>query len=344
MMDSLNFRSDFKDDYIFLMTDDTGMFQHSYFGVPNPIYGYTTDDNARALIMAVMLYERYHEKKYLDLIYRYSLFLLNAQNKDGKFKNFMSYDRRWLEKEGSEDCLGRCIWALGFALFSDCTPKGVKAALANVLKKALPNVASLEHIRAKAYSIIGLSFIDDSDSKGLVYDMAQSLCTQYDEHKDGEWKWFEDDVTYCNSVLPRSLFSAYRITGDKEFLRVAEESLEFLENITFKHGYFKPVGCNGWLHKGKKPAEYDQQPVEACGTVLTYLEGYKATGNENYKDKAKKCHAWYEGENSKGLSLIDADTGGCYDGLKDKGINLDMGAESLISYVVSFLKMCSIKV
>jgi len=114
-----------KDDHIFRMTDDTGMLQHSKYSLPDPNHGYTTDDNARALIMALMLYKKYGEKKYLDLVYRYSSFLLNAQNEKGKFKNFMGYDRKWLEDEGSEDCFGRCLWAIGFALSGDFTPRGV---------------------------------------------------------------------------------------------------------------------------------------------------------------------------------------------------------------------------
>jgi len=126
---------------------------------------------------------------------------------------------------------------------------------------------NLSYLRGKAYSAIGLSFFDGDDSKELVFSIAQSLCCQYDEHKDGEWKWFEDVVSYCNSVLPWSLLTAYKVTGEKRFLETAEESLDFLGKITFKDGYFKPVGCNGWFKKGKEQAEFDEQPVEACEAV-----------------------------------------------------------------------------
>ncbi|HHW00174.1 MAG TPA: glycosyltransferase [Clostridiaceae bacterium] len=328
-----------KDDHIFRLTDDTGMLQHSKCWVPDPRHGYTTDDNARALIMSIMLYKTYGEKKYVDLIYRYSSFLLNAQNEQGKFKNFMSYDRKWLEDEGSEDCFGRCIWALGYALSSEYTPKGVKQALTYVFKKALPNIKSLSYPRAKAYSVIGLSFLDNIEIKNLIYDMAQSLCCLYDKHADNDWKWFENTVTYCNSVLPWSLFAAYRVMGNNKFLETAEESMSFLENILFKEGYFKPVGCNGWLTKGGKAAEFDEQPVEACEAVLAYMEAYEATGNGKYLKKAKDCHAWYEGSNSKGLCLIENETGGCFDGLTAQGVNHNMGAESIISYIISCLSI-----
>jgi hypothetical protein len=328
-----------KDDHIFRLTDDTGMLQHSKYSLPDPHHGYTADDNARALIMALMLYERYEKEKYLNLIYRYASFLLNAQNEKGRFKNFMRYDRKWLEEEGSEDCFGRCLWALGFALSNRHTPRGVKHGLSYMLRKAMPHVAALNSPRSKAYSIIGLAHLEGEGIRRLVFDMARSLCNQYDEFRDGEWKWFENIVAYCNNVLPWSLIKAYRATGEKKFLDVAEESLEFLGRVTFKNEYFKPVGCNGWLVKGGHPAEFDEQPVEACEGVLTYLEAYEATAESNYLQKAEKCHKWYEGFNSKGISLIDSETGGCYDGLTQDGLNLNMGAESLVSYVISYMKI-----
>lgn len=329
-------------DHIFRLTDDTGMMQHSKYGIPDPRYGYTTDDNARALIMALMLYERYREKKYLDLVYRYSSFLLNAQNEKGKFKNFMAYDRKWLEEEGSEDCFGRCLWALSFAVSNESTPMGIKHGLLHLLKEAMPHVASLTWLRAKAYSIIGLAHLENEDAKKIVFETAQSLCQKYEENRDGEWKWFEDNVTYCNNILPWSLIAAYKATGEKKFLDTAEESLDFLGRVTFEDGYFKPVGCDGWLSKGGKPAEFDEQTVEACEGVFAHLEAYEATGKKKYLQRAKICHAWYEGANSKGISLIDCETGGCYDALTRKGVNLNMGAESLVPYVISYMKISSV--
>ena len=325
----------FMDDHIFRLTDDTGMLQHSKYSLPDPNHGYTTDDNARALIMALMLYERYESKKYLDLVYRYASFLLNAQNENGRFRNFMGYDRKWLEEEGSEDCFGRCLWALGFAISNRHTPKGVKNGLIHMLGKAVPHTAALVSPRAKAYSVIGLAHLDDEDTVKLIYDLANSLSSQYDEYRDGEWKVFEYIAAYSKFVLPWSMLVSYRVTGDKKFLDVGAESLDFFGRICFRNGYFKPVGCNGWLLKGGQPAEFDEQPVEACEGVLTYLEAYRTTGRDAYLQYAEKCHQWYLGLNSLGISLIDAETGGCYDGLTRDGPNLNMGAESIISYAIS---------
>jgi uncharacterized protein YyaL (SSP411 family) len=143
-------------------------------------------------------------------------------------------------------------------------------------------------------------------------------------------------------VLPWSLIEAYKVTGKDKFLQTAEESLDFLSKVTFREGYFKPVGCNGWFVKGKTPAEFDEQPVEACEGVFTYLATYEATGSRSYLQKAKQCYEWYRGFNSKKTSLIDSESGGCYDGLKENGLNRNIGAESLVSYVMAFLKISSI--
>lgn len=327
--------NELKDDYIFRLTDDTGMLQHSKYSLPDPNKGYSTDDNARAFIMALMLYEKYKKKKYLDLIYRYGSFLLYAQNEKGRFRNFMGYDRKWLEEEGSEDCFGRCLWALGFGISSRYTPEGIKQGLIYMLDRAIPHVTDLKYPRSKAYSIVGLAHLERKDSRELVFLLARSLCNLFDENRDGGWKWFENIVTYCNFVLPWSLIKAYRVTGENRFLHVAEESLGFLSETVFREGYFKPVGCKGWYVKGQEPAEYDEQTVEACEGVLTYLDAYKATGKPEYLIKAEKCHKWYNGLNSKKLSLVDPESGGCYDGLTTNGLNMNMGAESLISFVIS---------
>ena len=326
-----------KDDYIFKLTDDTGMLQHSSFGVPDPAYGYTADDNARALAMAVVLYERYGGKQYAELLYRYSSFLLNARNERGTFRNFLGYDRKWLEEEGSEDCFGRCILALGLALSNRYTPGDAKGALELLLKRALPNVTRLKYPRAEAYSVIGLSALESRYSKRLVSDLAASIVKRYEKYGDGEWRWFENSVTYCNGVLPASLFAAYRATGKEDFKNIGRESLEFLESLTFRNGYFKPVGCKGWMRKGGSPAEFDEQPVEACDAVLAYMEAYYATGDEKYLQKARKCHAWYDGANSAGIPLVNSENGGCYDGITKEGLNRNMGAESTVSYVISYL-------
>ncbi|MBT1280359.1 beta-L-arabinofuranosidase domain-containing protein [Thermoanaerobacter sp. CM-CNRG TB177] len=329
--------------HLFNLTDDTGILQHSLYSIPDLTKGYTTDDNTRALIAASMLYEVYKDEKYLELLRRYLSFLIYAQNSKGYFRNFMNYNREFIEEVGSEDCFGRCLWSLGYLLNTNLS-NGFKNVALALLKKALPNVANLNFLRGNAYSLIGLSLLYNSDVtefnkekiKNLMISISKKIVQRYRQNKDGEWKWFENVMTYSNAVIPWSLLKVYTVTKDEEVLEVAKESMEFLAKVTFKNDYFKPVGCKGWYKKGnEKPAEFDEQPIEACETALMYTEAYKIFKEEKYREKAFKCYKWFLGENSKNVSLVDEETGGCYDGLTKDGVNLNEGAESVISLIIT---------
>ena len=326
--------------YLFAITDDVGIFQHSIYGIPDLSKGYTTDDNSRALILAVMLFERYKKRKYLGLIYKYLAFMLYAQNDDGKFKNFMNFNREFLEEEGSEDCFGRCLWALGRTISSSSIPENIKKSCWHMINKALKHWPNLNSPRAKAYSIVGLSYLTERlEVINHIENLSKSLVEQYIQYKDGDWHWFEDSITYGNAFFPWSLFKAYKILKKDVLLETSRTSMDFLEDITLKNAYFKPVGCNGWLLKGKKAAEYDEQPIEACETLLLYLDYYEITKDKKCLDNAVKCFCWYTGQNSKGLSLIDDETGACYDGLNENGLNYNQGSESIISYGIAFMEI-----
>ncbi|WP_094552202.1 glycosyltransferase [Petroclostridium xylanilyticum] len=357
----------FNCDHIFRLTDDTGIFQHAKYGVPDPTKGYTTDDNARALIAAAALYGRFRDKKYLELTYRYLSFILNAQNPKGKFKNFMNYNREFIEEEGSEDCFGRCLWALGYALSRNSVPQDIKKTCRYIIGKALPNVNHLNFPRAKAYSILGMGYMasqphrkfcvkccgsvfhkysffcsDNSriqDIYSCINKLSEELVERYEQFCTDDWHWFEDIITYSNAVLPWSLLVAYKILKSKKYLEIALESLNFLEKITFANGYFKPVGCKGWMSRGKEPAAFDEQPLEACETTLMYLQAYEILKEKKYLEKARECFEWYHGKNSKNIKLIDRQSGGCYDGITDNGVNLNQGAESIISYCIAHMAL-----
>jgi len=325
-------------DYLFTLTDDVGIFQHSVYGIPDPRKGYTTDDNCRALILAVMLLEK--ESKYLSLVCKYLTFILNAQNENGKFKNFMNYNREFMESEGSEDCFGRCLWALGRTISSHAIPKNIKKTCQHILNKILENWSKLDSPRAKAYSIVGLSYLEETEEViSHINILSMALVAQYKQYNDGDWHWFEDSITYGNAFFPWSLLRAYRILKKDVLLDIAKESIDFLGDITIKDAYFKPIGCNGWLIKGGKTAEYDEQPIEACETLLLYLDFYEITKDKKHLDNAVKCFCWYTGQNSKGLSLIDEETSACYDGLNETGLNYNQGSESIISYGIAFMEI-----
>lgn len=326
--------------YLFAMTDDTGILQHGVYGVADPRKGYTTDDNSRALILAVMLFEKFNKEEYLLLIYRYISFMLNAQNDNGRFKNFLDYNRVFTEKEGSEDCLGRCLWALGRTISSPSVPENMKRTCMHMLNKVLEHWPTLRSPRAKAYLITGLCCLKKTEEIiNRIEELSMSLAEQYGHYRDGDWRWFEDSLTYGNAFLPLSLFKACKLVKKDILLGIARESMDFLGSITLKNNFFKPVGCNGWYEKGKTPAEFDEQPLEACEAVLAYLSYYEAVKERQYLNNAVICFSWFTGMNSKGLPLIDKETGACYDGLNEAGINYNQGSESLVSYGIALMEI-----
>lgn len=324
------------DRYVFRMTDDTGMFQHAVSGVPDPSEGYTSDDNARALMMAALLYERSPEPKYEDLLYRYTAFLLYAQ-KGGWFRNFMGYDRRFLERRGSEDSFGRCLFALGFTASRSGLPHSVGEAAEKLLRKTYRSCSSLSHLKGKAYALAGLLLWDDPAALPGAEMLCDSLVDTYAQCRREDWRWFEDRMTYCSGILPLSLLTAREKLGKKQAFEVAVESLDFLLSATLRGGIFRPIGCRGWFERGGAPAEYDEQPVEACCTMLACLAALRATGDEKYRRAASLCYRWYLGENSARMPLIDPDTGGCFDGLVQNGYNGNQGAESIVCWMIAFL-------
>jgi hypothetical protein len=325
--------------HIFRMTDDTGMFQHARYSIPDLDKGYTTDDNARALIMAVMLHENLPKAEYLSLVYRYLGFVLYAQSESGGFRNFMTYSRQFTEDEGSEDCFGRCIWALGYTLASPAMPGGIKRACAAAVKRALSRIPTITSLRGQASTMIGLGLIGGNEAKCFMPVLAQSLLKQFDQCAKKEWHWFEDELTYDNAGLPWALFVAYRQLGQDKLLRTARKSLDFIDQVTFRNGYFQAIGCKGWMVQGAEPAQYDEQPIEACASALTHLVAYDVTGDGAMLELARRSFAWYWGKNSCGESLIDGETGGCCDGITPDGINQNQGAESIVGYCIAQLSV-----
>lgn len=324
------------DRYLFRITDDTGMFQHAVSGMPDPSEGYTSDDNARALILAALLYRRSPEQKYEDLLYRYTRFLLYAQ-KGGWFRNFMGYDRRFLERRGSEDCFGRCLCALGFTVSDPELPRPVREAARKLLEKTYRSCSTLSFLKGKAYALAGLLLWGDPAALPGAEMLSESIVDTYAQCRREDWRWFEDRITYCSGILPLSLLLAHERAGWKQALGVGLESLDFLLSATLRDEFFHPVGCRGWYEKGGTPAEYDEQPVEACSTMLACLAAHRITGEKKYREAAARCHRWYLGENSHRLPLVDPETGGCLDGLTKAGFNGNEGAESIVCWLIAAL-------
>jgi len=322
------------------LTDDIGIYQHAKFIVPNREYGYCTDDNARAVIAMTKYYAQYTEPEALKLFDTYLSFIMHSQNNDGSIRNFMNFDRTWLKKEPINDALGRVLWALGtvmakppfpsyLPIIKDCFDKSVK-----YVKKQYP--------RGMAYSILGMSdylkqFPGASDIKRQLAIATEELIAQYEESKLPDWQWFEDALTYDNAILPHALFVAGFVFGNKKYFDVAEKTCEFLLEKTFNGNHFSFVGCKGWYERGGTKAAFDQQPIEAASTVMMLRAAYDATQNSKFLTLQRKAFDWFLGENDLHIPVYDFRTKGCNDGLVPGGVNINQGAESTLSFLLSLL-------
>lgn len=332
----------FKLDHIERITDSTGIFQHATYGVPNYHEGYCLDDNARALLMALMAYRRTKSEQSLRLIPIYLSYILYAQNPDGTFKNFMSYERKFLDDVGSEDSFGRAIWAIGYALAH--SPKDAYYQVAyQIFFKSFQQFEKVQSIRCIANVILGIYHYlkenpTDEGMIALTKKLAYRLLDEYDKYRTDDWHWYESLLAYDNALLPLSMLRAAELLNDQRVKRVAFESMAFLEKHTMKQGYLSLIGNEGWFKSSdKRPAQYAQQPVDAMATVLMYLQAYNSTADQHYLNMLYTSFMWFLGENDMRLSLYDFETHGCCDGLERQGVNRNQGSESTLAYVISYL-------
>lgn len=324
------------------LTDDTGLFQHAKFTVPDRYHGYTTDDNTRALIAMARYYAQYHQPEAFELFNKYLSFVLYAQEADGRVRNFMNFDRTWMKDEPVNDALGRFLWALGAVIAQPPSPVYI-----SIVKEPFDLSVGLveqQYPRGMAYSILGMNdylkqFPGASEIKRQMEVAADQLASQFRENSHTDWKWFEDILTYDNAVLPHSLFVAAMVLGKDSYQEIARESCEFLLQNIFSREHFSFIGCNGWYERGARKAQFDQQPIEACSCVLMLRSAYNATGNERYLTLQRKAFDWFLGENDLQVPLYDFPTKGCCDGLMQGGVNVNQGAESMVSFLLGLLSM-----
>ncbi len=323
------------------LTDDTGIVQHAKYGIPNLKEGYCLDDNSRALLMALMAYRQNKDLETLELIPIYLSFIHYMQRDNGNFGNFLSFSRQFLDVFGSEDSFGRTIWALGY-LISNAPNDSFKQIGREIYSRSIKYFEKLESIRGIANIIIGIAYFlkdsqEDEPQLQLLLNLTSKLVYAYQENRDENWHWFENAMSYDNGILPLAMFHAAEITNDDELLKIAKESLEFLERTTNNHGYFAPVGNKGWYQKGSEMPEYDQQSIDVMAMVLLYRQAYHVTKNKEYIDKLFSSYMWFLGENSLRLPIYDHETCGCCDGLQSTGVNRNQGAESTLAYWISHL-------
>lgn len=329
------------------MTDDTGMLQHAVFTVPNYKEGYTTDDNARALIVTTYL-EDIDRTQAFELGTRYLAFLWNAYNEQTKrFRNFMDYRREWREKNGSDDSHARALHALGCVLGRSSFPSFQRIA-GRLFEQALPAILETTSPRAWAYALIGIDeylrrFTGDRMAKQVRDELAQRLHRLYSENSDGTWKWYEQSLSYCNAVLPHAMIITGASTQNEVFTTIGVESLQWLSSIQRADNgsgdHFVPIGSNGFYVRGKERARFDQQPVEAQTYVSACLAAYQCTHDEHWLCEARRAFEWFLGRNDLKLSLYDPTTGGCRDGLHFDRANENQGAESTLAFLQALLEL-----
>jgi glycosyltransferase involved in cell wall biosynthesis len=333
-------------DHLYRMTDSTGIFQHASFTAPNLSEGYCTDDNARALILAVLLGQLEEApKRVRALATTYAAFLKDAFNpKARRFHNFLSVDRRWLDEQGSEDSHGRAIWALGTA--AGRSPHWSSQMMAEQLfTQALPAVLDFTSPRAWAFSLIGIhEYLRRMKRDRLAFDVREELTARlvaiFDKVAQPGWSWFEEGLTYDNAKLAHALIVSGRATGQKSVSERGTRALRWLVGVqTSQHGQLRPIGSNGFYKRNGARANFDQQPIEAQTTVSACLEAYRATADPWWYEQAQRAFDWFLGWNDLGLELYAAQTGGCRDGLHADRSNENQGAESMLAFLLSFAEM-----
>lgn len=332
------------------MTDDTGMLQHAIFSLPNNLEGYTTDDNARALVATSLLNKlpSYQNSEHAALSHRYLAFLWFAFHETtGRFRNFLSYDREWQEDVGSEDSHGRALWALGTVL-GHSEDAGLRGAAGRLFEAAVSATLRFSSPRAWAFSVLGMQayldwFPGDRAIQNTRNLLANRLLDIYEHSHSKTWHWFEKSLSYSNARLSQALLIAGWKSENKRMTEAGFESLRWL--MTVQHhqedDLFVPIGSRGFFSQNGERARFDQQPVEACATISACLQAFRLSGEKHWLDEAWCAFRWYLGENDLQVPLYDGTTGGCRDGLHPDRVNENQGAESTLSFLMSWLEMQS---
>jgi len=343
------------------MTDDTGMLQHAIFTIPNRREGYTTDDNARALVFGVLLQNSRKVQPQENQVAQsnhpasdspalYLSFLEHAFNPaKGRFKNFLRYDRRWAEPVGSEDSHGRALWGLGTVL-GRSQDEGLRGAAGRLFEFSAPAVLEFNSPRAWAYALLGIqeyltSYPGDRDAQKVRSALSLRLLEMYESIRRPEWKWFENVLAYGNARLPQALLVVGSACSNDRMISAGLESLDWLSKMQHCeiNGHFVPIGSQGFCHQDGAKARFDQQPLEAAGAVSACLQAYRITGDSRWRNEAWTAFNWFLGENDLQIPLYDFSTGGCRDGLHPERANQNQGAESTLSFLMALLEMYSLR-
>ncbi|UKB82073.1 glycosyltransferase [Chryseobacterium sp. MEBOG06] len=331
------------------MTTDFGMIQFSKINKPDIDSGYTLDDNARALIAVCRHYELYRDESDLALISTYLNVIKFCQQPHGNFLNYVDQHRKFTQQNyetNLEDSNGRAIWALGYLLsIKEILPHQYSEEAELILKKSIFSLENIYSTRAMAFIIKGLYYQNSEKNIPLLKKLANRLVKMYQHEKHNDWHWFESYLTYGNSLLPEALLCAWISTKEEVYQQIASESFQFLLSKIFIKGDIRVISNKGWLQKDtvKIPETIGgEQPIDVAYTILALSAFYRVFKDEKYLQLMKNAFIWFLGKNHLNQIIYNPATGGCYDGLEEKNVNLNQGAESTVSYLMA--RLCFSKV
>ncbi len=327
------------------MTTDFGIIQFSHINQPDILSGYTLDDNARALIAICMNYSLFQHEEDLIYIEKYLDFIEYCQQSDGSFLNYIDENKNFTEQNNStnlSDANGRAIWAIGYLISNQkFLPINLVEKARKMIEASLVNLVDIYSTRAMAFSIKGLYYYNltakSNEINLLITTFADRLVQMYIHESESDWKWYENYLTYANSVLPESLLLAWLATGNMLYKNIAKASMVFLMDKTFKNKEIKVISNQTWLYKGSTASAHGEQPIDVAYTIMTLFEFYKVFKEPIYLTKMFKAFNWFLGKNHLCQIVYNPCTGGCFDGLEETKVNLNQGAESTVSYLMARL-------
>lgn len=335
-----------KFNHLIRITDSIGVFQHAKYSFPDYSEGYCTDDNARALILTLLASQLNGNDSWLDNLKSQTISFLNfaLDRRSLRFRNFMGFNREWLDKQGSEDSHGRAMWALGYCI-NKSYDNDLQDMANQMFKAALTPVTQFSNPRSWSFVLLGVNeylkrFPDDRICKNIEFELSNRIFKMFSDNMSSDWPWCEDIVTYDNARITQGLLNCGSRTGRADFIDTALHSLRWLIRIqTTDNGRFRAIGSNGFYKRGSSIAQFDQQPIEASAMISSCCDAFKITGDFTWVQSARTIFSWFVGVNDLGISLYDETSGGCRDALHADRVNRNQGAESTISFLTSLTEM-----